>query len=129
MGRIKWGTIVVLCALSVGSIVADEGRPRANAQQELSVNEQITGTIRRIDGKRLRITEDPDPMGCATSGIKMVDIVERTRLFRGDAAITDNDLQRGDHVTVDAALRGETLEAIEIRVQDLTAPGHTHSKN
>jgi hypothetical protein len=68
-------------------------------------------------------------MGCATSGIKMVDIVERTKLFRGDAAIRDNDLQRGDHVTVDAAHRGETLEAIEIRVQDLTAPGHTHSKN
>ncbi|HXJ87548.1 MAG TPA: hypothetical protein VMS18_12075 [Candidatus Binatia bacterium] len=129
MGKIKWGTIVVLCALSVGSIVADEGRPRANAEQELSLNEQITGTIRRIDGKQLRITEDPDPMGCATSGIRMVDIVDRTRLFRGDAVISDNDLQRGDHVTVDAALRGETLEAIEIRVQDLTAPGHTHSKN
>ncbi|HTT22568.1 MAG TPA: hypothetical protein VMG82_26810 [Candidatus Sulfotelmatobacter sp.] len=126
MGKIKWGTIVVLCALSVGSVVADEGRLRANAQQELSVNEQITGTIKTIAGKRLRITEDPDPMGCATSGIKMVDIVERTRLFRGDAVISDSDLQRGDHVTVDAALRGETLEAIEIRVQDLTAPDHRH---
>ena len=126
MGKIKWGTIVVLCALSVGSIVADEGRQRVSAQQELSVNEQITGTIKRIDGKRLRITEDPDPMGCATSGIKMVDIVERTKLFRGDSAISDNDLQRGDHVTVDAALRGETLEAIEIRVQDLNASDHRH---
>jgi len=126
MGRIKWGTILVLCALSVGFISADEGRPRASAQQELSVNEQITGTIRRIDGKRLRIIEDPDPMGCATSGIKMVDIVERTKLFRGDAVITDDDLQRGDHVTVDAALRGETLEAIEIRVQDLNASDHRH---
>jgi hypothetical protein len=126
MGKIKWGTIVALCALSVGSVVADEGRLRANAQQELSVNEQITGTIKTIAGKRLRITEDPDPMGCATSGIKMVDIVERTRLFRGDAVISDSDLQRGDHVRVDAALRGETLEAIEIRVQDLTAPDHRH---
>ena len=126
MGKIKWGTIVVLCALSVGSVVADEGRLRANAQQELSVNEQITGTIKTIAGKRLRITEDPDPMGCATSGIKMVDIVERTRLFRGDAVISDSDLQRGDHVTVDAALRGETLEAIEIRVQDLNASDHRH---
>lgn len=129
MGKIKWGTIVVLGALSVGSIVADEGRSRANAEQEVLVNEHVTGTIRRIDGKRLRISEDPDPMGCATSGIKMVDIVEHTKLFRGDAVISDNDLQRGDHVTVDAAHRGEALEAIEIRVQDLTAPGHTHSKN
>ena len=107
MGKIKWGTIVVLCALSVGSIVADEGRQRANAEQELSVNEQITGKIRRIDGKRLRISEDPDPMGCATSGIKMVDIVQRTKLFRGDAPISDNDLQRGDRVIVDAAHHGE----------------------
>ncbi|HLV85865.1 MAG TPA: hypothetical protein VKV39_02740 [Candidatus Sulfotelmatobacter sp.] len=65
-------------------------------------------------------------MGCATSGIKMVDIVERTKLFRGDAAISDNDLQRGDHVTVDAALRGEILEAIEIRVRDLNASDHSH---
>ena len=129
MGKTRWATIVVLCALSAGSILADDGRPRATAAEEIPVKEHVTGTISRIDGKRLRIAENPDPMGCATSGIKMVDIVEHTKLFRGDAAISDNNLQLGDHVTVDAAHRGETLEAIEIRVQDLTATGHTHSKN
>lgn len=65
-------------------------------------------------------------MGCATSGIKMVDIVERTKLFRGHAAISDNDLQRGDHVIVDAAQHGEILEEIEIQLQELTASDHTH---
>ena len=78
MGKTRWATIVVLCALSAGSILADDGRPRATAAEEIPVKEHVTGTISRIDGKRLRIAENPDPMGCATSGIKMVDIVEHT---------------------------------------------------
>lgn len=116
----------MLWALSSGSILADNGKQRSIAAEEVQVKEHVTGTIRRIDGKRIRISEDPDPMGCATSGIKMVDIVERTRLLRGDAAISDNDLQRGDHVSVDLVHHGEILEAIEIRIQDLTPPGHTN---
>ena len=126
MGKLEWGKTLILCVLSVGSILADDGRPRAIAAEEIPVKEHVTGTIRRIDGKRLRISEDPDPMGCATSGIKMVDIVERTKLFRGNVVISVSDLQRGEHVIVEAAHREETLEAIEIRVQDLTAPVHTH---
>ncbi len=126
MGKLEWGTIVILCALVSGSVLADDGSRRLVAAEEIQVKEHITGTISRIEGKRLRISEDPDPMGCATSGIKLVDIVERTKLFRSGSAITDRDLQRGDHIIVDATAHGEILEAIEIRVQDLTAPHHTH---
>lgn len=103
MGKLEWGTILVLCGLSVGSIRADDGRQRSIAAEEIQVKEYVMGTTRRIDGMRLRISEDPDPMACATSGIKKVEIVERTKMFRGHAAISDNDLQPGDHVIVDAA--------------------------
>jgi hypothetical protein len=126
MGKLKWRMIVVLCTLSAGPIVADTGKNRSLGGEIIQVKEHVVGTISRIDGKRLRISEDPDPMGCATSGIKMVDIGERTKLFSGDAPISDNDLQRGDRVIVDAAHHGEILEAIEVRVLDLAVPDHTH---
>ncbi|HXJ88160.1 MAG TPA: hypothetical protein VMS18_15175 [Candidatus Binatia bacterium] len=126
MGK-QWGAVLILLALSSNSVLAlESGRQRSIATEEIQVKEHLTGTISRIDGKRLRISEDPDPMGCATSGIKMVDIVERTKLFRGDIAISDNNLQRGDHVTLEATHRGEILEAIEIRVQALTVPDPSH---
>ena len=124
MGKPGWGAVVVLLALSTGTTLAETGRRRA--AEESLLQEHVTGTVRRIEGRRLRIMEDPDPMGCATSGIRLVDIVEGTKLFRSGSAIADKDLQRGDHVIIDATVHGEILEAVEIRVQDSAAPDHTH---
>ena len=122
MGKPGWGAVVVLLVLSSGWTLADTGKLRADVTALSVLNEHVTGTISRINGKRLRVMEDPDPTGCATSGIKLVDIVEGTKLFRGEFAIADKDLQRGDRVIIDATAHGEFLQAVEIRVQDATAP-------
>ena len=126
MGKPEWGVVVVLLVFSSGWTLADTGKLRADITALSVLNQHVTGTISRINGKRLRVMEDPDPMGCATSGIKLVDIVEDTKLFRGESPIADKDLQRGDRVIIDATTHGEVLQAVQIRVQDATAPDHAH---
>jgi hypothetical protein len=44
----------------------------------------------------------------------------------GRTRITEQDLRRGDRVVIDATNRGEILEAIEIRVNDLSSPEQAH---
>ena len=78
------------------------------------------------DGEGIRVLEDVDPMGCTTSGVRLVDIVEGTKLFRSGLVIADKDLQRGDRVVIEATVQSQTLEASEIQVQNLSSTEHAH---
>jgi len=114
--------LLCLARLAYGVV----GTKKGFSNDQIQLKEQVTGTITRIDGSRLRVVEDEDRNGCATAGIRLVHIVESTKLFRGSAEITGQDLRRGDHVVIDATVRGEILEASEIRLNDLSSPEHTH---
>jgi hypothetical protein len=93
--------------------------------EHIQMKEHVTGIITRIDGRRIRVVEDDDQSGCA-AGIKLVDIVESTRLFRSGEGITEHDLRSGDRVVIEATARGQILEASEIRVGNLASAEHTY---
>jgi hypothetical protein len=114
--------LLVVAGLAHG----EAGTQRKLSTQQIQLKEHVMGTIARIDGKRLRVLEDVDPMGCATSGVRLVDIVEGTRLLRSGAAIVGSDLQRGDRVDIDATAHGDILEAAEIRVDESGSGEHKH---
>ena len=65
-------------------------------------------------------------MGCATAGVRLVDVVVTTKLVRSGTIIAQTDLKDGDRVLIDATARGEILEAPEIRVEDLSSAEHKH---
>jgi hypothetical protein len=92
----------------------------------IQLQEHVAGTITRIYGNRIRLLEDADPNGCATSGVRLIDIVQGTRLLRNGAVITESDLHRGDRVLVEAIARGQILEASEIQVQDASPTERAH---
>ena len=118
------GIIFLLCV--IGLAHGEPGTRRKVSTEQIQLKEHVAGTISRIDGKRIRVVEDIDPIGCATSGIRLVDIVEGTRLLRSGASIADKDLQRGDRVVIEATTRGDVMEASEITVDDSSSREHKH---
>ena len=91
--------------------------------EPIQMTHHVEGTITGIDGNHIRVAEDSGSNGCATAAISVVDIVKVTKLFRSGTEITDKDLKRGDRVVVEATMRGDILEASEIRVDDLVPAG------
>jgi hypothetical protein len=126
MGRKGWGVVVVLLALAGSSAYSEAGKQGETNSDHLQLKEHVAGTITRIDGKRIRVLEDVDQNGCATSGVKLIDIVENTKLRRSGALITNKELQRGDRVVIEATARGQILEANEIWVQDSSSTERDH---
>ena len=92
----------------------------------IQLQQHLVGTITRIYGNRIRLLEDVETNGCATSGVRWIDIVQGTRLLRNGAVITESDLHRGDRVLVEATARDQIMEAIEIQVQDASSIEHAH---
>ena len=125
MGRTLRG-LAVLLAMTAGFAYSDSRTKRPINLDSIQLQEHLAGTITRINGNRIRLLEDEDPNGCATSGVRLIDIVQSTRLLRNGAVITENDLHRGDRVLVEATARGQILEAIEIQVQDASSIEHAH---
>ena len=125
MGRTIRG-LAVLLALTAGFAYSESRTKHPINLDSIQLQEHLRGTITRINGNRIRLLEDPDPNGCAISGVRWIDIVQATRLLRNGAVITESDLHRGDRVLVEATARGQILEAIEIQVQDESSIEHAH---
>lgn len=125
MGRTLRG-LAVLLAMTAGFAYGESRTKRPINLDTIQLQEHVAGTITRIYGNRIRLLEDEDPNGCATSGVRLIDIVQRTRLLRNGAVITESDLHRGDRVLVEAIARGQILEANEIQVQDASSTEHAH---
>lgn len=121
------GWVVRLCVLLCLAALAHGvvGTKKGLNNDQIQLKEHVIGTITRIDGSRIRLVEDDDQSGCA-AGIRLVDVVDSTKLFRGTTGITEQDLRRGDRVVIEATVRGEVLEATEIRVSVLSSPEHAH---
>jgi hypothetical protein len=121
------GWVVRLCVLLslAGLAHGVVGTKKGLNSDQIQLKEPLTGTITRIDRGRIRVVEDDDQSGCA-AGIRLVDVVDGTKLFRGGTGITEQDLRRGDRVAIEATVRGEVLEATEIRVNELSSPEHAH---
>jgi hypothetical protein len=125
MGRTLRG-LAVLLAMTAGFAHSESRTKRPINLDSIQLQEHVAGTITRIYGNRIRLLEDEDPNGCATSGVMLIDIVPGTRLLRNGAVITKSDLHRGDHVLVEATGRGQILEASEIQVLDANSTEHAH---
>jgi hypothetical protein len=125
MGRTLRG-LAVLLALTAGFAYGESRTKRPINLDSIQLQEHLLGTITRIYGNRIRLLEDEDPNGCATSGVRLIDIVQGTKLLRNGAVITESDLHRGDRILVVATARGQILEAIEIQVQDVSSIEHAH---
>ena len=125
MGRTLRG-LAVLLALTAGFAYGESRTKRPINLDSIQLQEHLLGTITRIYGNRIRLLEDEDPNGCATSGVRLIDIVQGTKLLRNGALITESDLHRGDRILVVATARGQILEAIEIQVQDVSSIEHAH---
>ena len=123
MGRTLRG-LAVLLALTAGFAYGESRTKRPINLDSIQLQEHLLGTITRIYGNRIRLLEDEDPNGCATSGVRLIDIVQGTKLLRNGALITESDLHRGDRILVVATARGQILEAIEIQVQDVSSIEH-----
>jgi len=123
MGRTLRG-LAVLLALTAGFAYGESRTKRPINLDSIQLQEHLLGTITRIYGNRIRLLEDEDPNGCATSGVRLIDIVQGTKLLRNGAVITESDLHRGDRILVVATARGQILEAIEIQVQDVSSIEH-----
>jgi hypothetical protein len=129
-GRVMKKIVSVICMVAsvyIGGFAhrASETEKGTRSEQ-VQLREHVTGTITRIDGKRIRVVEDVDPSGCATTGVKLVDIVDSTKLFRSGTGITDKDLRPGDRVVIEATARGDVLEASEIDVDESGSAEHKH---
>lgn len=122
MGSVVCFAILLCLAEFAHSVVGT----KTGLEQRIQLKEHVAGTITRIDGKRLRVLEDVDPMGCSTSGVRLVDILDTTKLLRSGAVITETDLQSGDRVVIEATARGEILEATGVRIEDLSSTEHKH---
>lgn len=124
----KIGSVVWMVALVYVAGFADSASEtqKGTRSEQVQLREHVTGTITRIDGKRIRVVQDVDQNGCATTGVKLVDIVDSTKLFRNGTGITGKDLRRGDRVVIEATARGDVLEASEIDVDDLGSAEHKH---
>jgi len=124
----KIGSVICMVALVYVAGFADRASETQNGtrSEQVQLREHVTGTITRIDGKRIRVVEDVDQNGCATTGVKLVDIVDSTKLFRSGTGITEKELRRGDRVVIEATARGDVLEASEIDVDDLGSAEHKH---
>src|SRR5260370_26207149 len=125
MGQTLRG-LAVLLAMTAGFAYSESRTKRPINLDSIQLQQHVTGTITRIYGKRIRLLEDEDPNGCATSGVRLIDIIQGTRLLRNGAVITESDLHRGDRVLVEATARGQILEASEIQVQDAPSTEHAH---
>lgn len=126
MKNIGWVICLVVLLYLAEFSHAAAGTKRGLDSDQIQLKEHVTGTIARIDGKRIRVAEDDDQSGCATAGVRLVDIVDSTKLFRSGMGITEQDLRRGDRVVIEATARGQILEASEIRVDDLSSTEHKH---
>jgi hypothetical protein len=71
---------VFLCLAGLAHGVV--GTKKGLNNDQIQLKEHVTGTITRIGGSRIRVAEDDDQSGCA-AGIRFVDIVDSTKLFRG----------------------------------------------
>ena len=118
--------MVVLVALAASLAYSEAGKQRDANTDHLQLKEHVAGTITKIDGRRIRVLEDIDPNGCATSGVRVIEIVDGTKLRKSGATITGRDLQRGDRVSIEATARGPILEANEILVEDSGSPEPDH---
>lgn len=124
MGRTLRG-LALLLAMTAAFAYSESRTKHPINLDAIQLQEHLAGTISRIHGNRIRLLEDEDPNGCA-SGVRLIDIVQGTRLLRNGAVITESDLHRGDHVLVEATARGQILEAVEIQVQDASPIEHAH---
>jgi len=122
----KMGSVVCIVALVhiAGFAHGASETEKGTRGEQVRLSEHVTGTITRIDGKRIRVIEDVDQSGCATTGVKLVDIVDSTKLFRSGTGITVKDLRPGDRVVIEATARGDVLEASEIDVNDSGSAEH-----
>lgn len=118
--------LAVLLAITAGFAYSESRTKSPINLDSIQLREHLAGTITRIYGNRIRLLQDENPNGCATSGVRLIDIVHGTRLLRNGVVITESDLHRGDRVLVEATARDQIMEAIEIQVQDASSIEQGH---